>query len=716
MNRLREAADGLVRLVTLAPERDPELAVTRELTDAGVVVAAGHCDPTRDELAAACDAGLTLFTHLGNGCPATLPRHDNVIWRALSLRDRLTFTVIADGVHLPFWMLRTIVDLAGVDGCAVVSDAVTAAGLGPGRFTLGAWELEVGEDLACRAPGGEHLVGSACPLSTTFERLQTACGFTRAEAVALTCDNPAAGVGRHGLNAVSPTRQRGGMTHTLGTGCLDRASRRLAGASGSREPCRVRRTFFTGRTRFSTVSSPVPHGICPPGRGKRVLKHFARIAGTGRDRRCERQFTGENGGDPRLPPPGPPPCLPPPIRRSMSPAPGSARGRRVAGRGRGPLRNSRNGPYSPCSACSPCSSAGACESGMSHCLGLRLGLAWEAASGVPGSRLSKSRGRCERTATRLRRGAVGATPKGANGAGTGPARFVRGAASLPHRAHGTLGCSRSPPADHAAIVTAAPADSAAPPRYVVGIDLGTTNSALAFVDAEAGDAVETWPVPQFVAAGTVESRENLPSFLYRPADGEFPPGSLDPPWGDGEPSGWVAGALARDHGARVPGRQIASSKSWLCHPGVDRTAGLLPWHAAEGLDRLSPVAASAALLAHLRRDVGRRPPRVPAGGAGRGPHAAGEFRRGRAGTHRQSRPRRRAAAGRTDRGAAGRLLRLARPAPGRLGGPRPAGDERAGLRHRRGDQRLHPHPRAAGVRAGATTRRSRSTGSRWGNT
>ena len=195
MNRLLDAGGGLVRLVTLAPERDPGFAVTRLLADAGVTVAAGHCDPSRDALAAACDAGLTLFTHLGNGCPALLPRHDNVIHRALSLRDRLRFTLIADGVHLPFWFLRDVVDLAGFERCAVVSDAVTAAGLGPGRFTLGAWELEVGADLACRAPdrgdgGGEHLVGSACPLGEAERRLVADGGCSEEEALTLCGANP----------------------------------------------------------------------------------------------------------------------------------------------------------------------------------------------------------------------------------------------------------------------------------------------------------------------------------------------------------------------------------------------------------------------------------------------------------------------------------------------------------------------------------------------
>ncbi|NNJ25612.1 Chaperone protein HscA [Planctomycetes bacterium LzC2] len=137
----------------------------------------------------------------------------------------------------------------------------------------------------------------------------------------------------------------------------------------------------------------------------------------------------------------------------------------------------------------------------------------------------------------------------------------------------------------------------------MGVDLGTTNCAVAFIDTQAaGDAgmrVETWAIPQFVAAGTVEGRENLPSFLYRPAAGEFPSAALAPPWSKETPD-WAVGAFARDHGSKVPGRQVSSSKSWLCHPGVDRTAPLLPWHAAEGVERLSPVDASAALLEHLR--------------------------------------------------------------------------------------------------------------------
>ncbi|MDB5294032.1 MAG: Chaperone protein DnaK, partial [Phycisphaerales bacterium] len=156
---------------------------------------------------------------------------------------------------------------------------------------------------------------------------------------------------------------------------------------------------------------------------------------------------------------------------------------------------------------------------------------------------------------------------------------------------------------------------AAPPRYLVGIDLGTSNSAVAFVDpAEKVWAVQDFPIPQLVAAGLVEPRPALPSFHYEAAAGELPPGGLRLPWSpaaapaavvadgaadDADPRA-VVGLFARDHGAAVPGRLVSSAKSWLSHSGVDRTAGLLPWHGAGDVAKLSPVEASARYLAHLR--------------------------------------------------------------------------------------------------------------------
>ncbi len=143
------------------------------------------------------------------------------------------------------------------------------------------------------------------------------------------------------------------------------------------------------------------------------------------------------------------------------------------------------------------------------------------------------------------------------------------------------------------------ADPSQPSRYVVGLDLGTTNSAMAFVDTtEKKRPIHTFLVPQVVAPGVVESRETLPSFHYQPASGEFPAESLNLPWpGSGS---YTVGHFARDHGTLVPGRLISSAKSWLCHSGVDRTAALLPWQGAEDVDRLSPVTVSARYLEHFR--------------------------------------------------------------------------------------------------------------------
>lgn len=155
-----------------------------------------------------------------------------------------------------------------------------------------------------------------------------------------------------------------------------------------------------------------------------------------------------------------------------------------------------------------------------------------------------------------------------------------------------------------------------PSRYVVGIDLGTTNSALAYIDTEAAPGeVRTFPTPQIVAPGVVEPRDTLPSFHYTAASGEFAAGALRLPWQSAaaakEESATCVGTFARDHGETVPGRLIASAKSWLCHGGVDRTAELLPWHGAADVPKLSPVEVGAQYLEHFRRAWNHRFPQHP---------------------------------------------------------------------------------------------------------
>jgi hypothetical protein len=138
-------------------------------------------------------------------------------------------------------------------------------------------------------------------------------------------------------------------------------------------------------------------------------------------------------------------------------------------------------------------------------------------------------------------------------------------------------------------------------RFIVGIDLGTTNSALAYCEVGAeSDAppIDISPIPQVVNPNEVADRTLLPSFLYIPGDLDFPKGSLSLPW-DAEPE-FVVGELARKRGAENPGRLVSSAKSWLSYTGANRTAPILPWQAAAEVSKLSPVEVSSRYLAYIR--------------------------------------------------------------------------------------------------------------------
>ncbi|MEX0886032.1 MAG: hypothetical protein WD009_06290 [Phycisphaeraceae bacterium] len=195
MKRLLDAAGGLTRIVTLAPECDPGLATTRMLVREGITVSAGHCDPTLEQLDAAIDVGLAMFTHLGNGCPRQMDRHDNIVQRALSRAAKLRLGFIADGVHVPLVALGNYLRLAGLERCFVVTDAMAAAGLGAGVHRLGRWEVEVGEDLVAWAPGKAHLVGSAMTMPQAAANLRQGLGLTPPQILQLTRDNPADAIG-----------------------------------------------------------------------------------------------------------------------------------------------------------------------------------------------------------------------------------------------------------------------------------------------------------------------------------------------------------------------------------------------------------------------------------------------------------------------------------------------------------------------------------------
>ena len=191
MKLLLDAAQGLTKLVTLAPECDENFAVTKFLSQQNIRVAAGHTDASREQLQESINNGLSLFTHLGNGCPMLLPRHDNIVQRALSI-ENLKFTFIADGVHVPFFALKNYLNLAGLERCAVVTDAIAPAGLGPGRYTIGRWELEIGDDMVARAPDGSHLVGAAITMPQSAQNLREKLKLSEAQIKQLTWENPRA--------------------------------------------------------------------------------------------------------------------------------------------------------------------------------------------------------------------------------------------------------------------------------------------------------------------------------------------------------------------------------------------------------------------------------------------------------------------------------------------------------------------------------------------
>ena len=156
---------------------------------------------------------------------------------------------------------------------------------------------------------------------------------------------------------------------------------------------------------------------------------------------------------------------------------------------------------------------------------------------------------------------------------------------------------------------------AAVPKYVIGIDLGTTNSGVAYAeiladpDPFAPANVQLLAIPQLTNPGEVREEDLLPSFLYLPGSSDFPAGSIALPW-DEAPTA-VTGRLAQKRGVENTGRLVSSAKSWLSHSGVDRTSPLLPFRAPEGVEKISPVAASRRYLEHMRQAWDAKMPDAP---------------------------------------------------------------------------------------------------------
>lgn len=192
--RWQEAAEGRIRIVTLAPERAGSTQFIKKTVNSGVVVAIGHTAADTDAIRAAIDAGATLSTHLGNGAHGFIRRHPNYIWDQLAA-DELSAGIIVDGHHLPPTVVKTFWRAKGEERLFLVSDAVAIAGLPPGRYTALGQQVELTPAGRVNLLGTEYLAGSALELRQGVVNFMRFTGVSLARAWELASARPAQLVG-----------------------------------------------------------------------------------------------------------------------------------------------------------------------------------------------------------------------------------------------------------------------------------------------------------------------------------------------------------------------------------------------------------------------------------------------------------------------------------------------------------------------------------------
>lgn len=193
-NRLQDAANGRVRLVTLAPEWPGSADFIAAIVQQGAHVSLGHTDATEKEIDTAISAGARFATHLGNGTPQTMHRHDNIIQRLLA-RDELIACFIPDGIHIPPFALRNFVRAKPEGRFLFTTDAMAGAGAGPGIYTIGDLTVSIGEDGVARQPGGTGFAGSTLSPDEGVRRVSAMLGIDEGRARRLWTEAPAAAFG-----------------------------------------------------------------------------------------------------------------------------------------------------------------------------------------------------------------------------------------------------------------------------------------------------------------------------------------------------------------------------------------------------------------------------------------------------------------------------------------------------------------------------------------
>jgi N-acetylglucosamine-6-phosphate deacetylase len=192
--RRQEAANGRIRLVTLAPEVPGALPLIEHLSAQGLRVAIGHTMAEPHHIADAVRAGATLSTHLGNGCPLMLPRHPNMLWEELS-SDRLLASLIVDGHHLPPATVKVMVRAKSPERTLLVTDAVAPAACPPGEYWVSGMRIALDATGRVSKPGGEMLAGSALLMPDAVANTVRFTGLPISQVLQMASEQPAGYIG-----------------------------------------------------------------------------------------------------------------------------------------------------------------------------------------------------------------------------------------------------------------------------------------------------------------------------------------------------------------------------------------------------------------------------------------------------------------------------------------------------------------------------------------
>lgn len=189
LDKLYNWAEGKIKLLTIAAELDGAESLCHHARKLGITVSLGHQMAAETDVNKLADAGARSLTHLGNGLPRLLPRHDNPIWAGLA-NDNLTAMIITDGHHLPPSIIKTVIRIKGITKTVVVSDASPIAGLPPGRYTTLGNEVQLEESGLLHNPATGYLVGSSSTMIDCMNYLSSLCILNISELFELGFYNP----------------------------------------------------------------------------------------------------------------------------------------------------------------------------------------------------------------------------------------------------------------------------------------------------------------------------------------------------------------------------------------------------------------------------------------------------------------------------------------------------------------------------------------------